>query len=42
VDVLIEKETMDGKEFREILSRYTTIPEVNLTAAKQEELPVLV
>ncbi|KAK9815331.1 hypothetical protein WJX72_001887 [[Myrmecia] bisecta] len=29
VEVLLEKETMTGDEFREILSRYTTIPEVN-------------
>ena len=27
VELLIEKETMDGDEFREILSEYTTIPE---------------
>ena len=27
VELLIEKETMDGDEFREILSGYTTIPE---------------
>ena len=27
VELLIEKETMDGDEFREVLSNYTTIPE---------------
>ena len=27
VELLIEKETMDGDEFREILATYTTIPE---------------
>ena len=27
VELLIEKETMDGDEFREILAEYTTIPE---------------
>ena len=29
VDVLVEKETVSGEEFRNILSRYTTIPEGN-------------
>ena len=27
VELLIEKETMDGDEFREILAKFTTIPE---------------
>jgi cell division protease FtsH len=27
VDILIEKETIDGDEFRRILSEYTTVPE---------------
>ena len=27
VELLIEKETMDGDEFREVLANYTTIPE---------------
>ena len=27
VELLIEKETMDGDEFREILANFTTIPE---------------
>ncbi len=27
VDILIEKETIDGEEFRRILSEYTTVPE---------------
>jgi cell division protease FtsH len=34
VEVLIEKETVTGEEFRSILSEYTTIPEENLAAAK--------
>ena len=34
VDVLIEKETISGDEFREILSQYTTIPEENMTSVK--------
>lgn len=29
VEVLIEKETISGEEFRQILGRYTTIPEEN-------------
>ena len=35
VDVLIEKETMDGDEFRRILAEYTTVPE------KQQFVPAL-
>ncbi|CAI8401531.1 MAG: ATP-dependent zinc metalloprotease FtsH 2 [Synechococcus sp. MIT S9220] len=27
VELLIEKETMDGDEFREVLANYTSIPE---------------
>lgn len=34
VEVLNEKETMDGEEFRELLARYVTIPEENLKAAQ--------
>ena len=30
VEVLVEKETMSGDEFRELLAQYTTIPESNL------------
>jgi cell division protease FtsH len=33
-DVLTEKEAIDGDEFREILSRYTTIPAKNLAAVQ--------
>eukprot|EP00873_Tetraselmis_striata_P011699 jgi/Tetstr1/431963/TSEL_021440.t1 len=33
-EILIEKETITGDEFREILSKYATIPEENLVAAK--------
>ena len=31
VDILIEKETLDGEEFINILSKYTTIPEKERT-----------
>lgn len=27
VDILIEKETMDGEEFRQIVAEYTAVPE---------------
>ena len=27
VDLLIEKETIDGEEFRQIVAEYTTVPE---------------
>jgi cell division protease FtsH len=27
VDLLIEKETIDGDEFRQIVSEYTTVPD---------------
>uniref|UniRef100_A0A061S2L7 Cell division protease FtsH n=1 Tax=Tetraselmis sp. GSL018 TaxID=582737 RepID=A0A061S2L7_9CHLO len=35
-EILLEKETIDGDEFRAILSEYTTIPEANLKAAKAQ------
>ncbi|MBT9317046.1 ATP-dependent zinc metalloprotease FtsH [Leptothoe spongobia] len=35
VDILIEKETLDGEEFREIVAEYTTVPE------KERFVPVL-
>ena len=31
VDLLIEKETLDGEEFVKILSKYTSIPEKERT-----------
>ena len=31
VDILIDKETLDGAEFVEILSKYTTIPKKERT-----------
>ena len=34
VDVLLEKETITGDEFRALLSQYTTIPEENQKAAQ--------
>jgi cell division protease FtsH len=36
-ELLIEKETLGGDEFRKILSEYTTIPAENLEAAKLPE-----
>ncbi len=35
VDILIEKETLDGEEFRQIVAEYTTVPE------KEQFVPVL-
>ncbi|KYC37069.1 cell division protein FtsH [Scytonema hofmannii PCC 7110] len=35
VDLLIEKETIDGEEFRQIVAEYTTVPE------KQQYIPTL-
>lgn len=34
---LLEKETLTGDEMREILAQYTTIPEENLKAAREQE-----
>ena len=34
---LLEKETLTGDEMRSILSTYTTIPEENLQAAREQE-----
>ncbi len=31
VDLLIEKETLDGEEFRSILSKFASIPEKDRT-----------
>jgi cell division protease FtsH len=33
VDMLLEKETIDGDEFRQIVSQYTQIPEKSLVKA---------
>jgi cell division protease FtsH len=30
VDLLIEKETIDGEEFRQIVAEYTVVPEKEL------------
>ncbi len=35
VDLLIEKETIDGEEFRQIVAEYTTVPE------KPQYMPIL-
>lgn len=45
VEVLCEKETLTGDEFREILSKYATIPAENIAAAqlqKQKQMDVVV
>ncbi len=39
VEVLMEKETMGGDEFREILSRYATIPASHLEAVEKQKMP---
>lgn len=36
VEVLLQKETMDGHEFREMLSKYVTIPEENRVAPSEQ------
>lgn len=36
-ELLIDKETLAGDEFRKILSEYTTIPAENVEAAKAPE-----
>merc|ERR1711959_780763 len=35
VEVILEKETISGDEFRSLLSEFTTIPEENVLAANQ-------
>jgi len=37
VEVLCEKETLTGDEFRELLSKYVKIPEENMVAAALEK-----
>lgn len=39
VEVLMEKESMGGDEFREILSRYATIPASHLEAVEKQKMP---
>ena len=40
--MLLERETISGEEFRQLLAQYTTIPEDNLKAAEaQKRQPVL-
>ncbi|KIZ06262.1 cell division protease FtsH [Monoraphidium neglectum] len=41
VEVLMEKETIGGNDFRAMLSEYTTIPEENLKAVAEEATPAL-
>ncbi len=38
VEVLIEKETISGDEFRALLAKYTTIPEVNIVKPEEPAL----
>lgn len=37
VEVLCEKETLTGDEFRELLSKYAQIPEENMRAANMQK-----
>ena len=37
VEALLEKETLTGDEFRQMLSKYTTIPAENLEAAQAQK-----
>mmetsp|Transcript_4988 Transcript_4988/g.9895 ORF Transcript_4988/g.9895 Transcript_4988/m.9895 type:complete len:690 (+) Transcript_4988:73-2142(+) len=39
VEVLLEKETMGGDEFRDILQKYTQIPQVNIDAVEKQKSP---
>jgi cell division protease FtsH len=39
VEVLLEKESMTGDEFRELLSQYATIPQENLDAVARQKAP---
>jgi cell division protease FtsH len=39
VEVLLEKETMSGDQFREILSQFVTIPQENLDAVAKQKSP---
>uniref|UniRef100_A0A7S0RC15 AAA+ ATPase domain-containing protein n=1 Tax=Chlamydomonas leiostraca TaxID=1034604 RepID=A0A7S0RC15_9CHLO len=41
VEVLLEKETLTGEEFRTMLAKYTTIPEENLQAAAEQGKPAM-
>lgn len=41
VEVLLEKETLTGDEFRSLLSKYTTIPAENLKAAEEEKAGIM-
>jgi len=39
VEVLLEKETMTGDEFREIVAKYCTIPQENIDAVMRQKMP---
>ena len=39
VEVLLEKESMTGDEFRELLSQYATIPQEHLDAVARQKAP---
>lgn len=38
-EVLLERESISGDEFREILSQYTSIPQENLDAVARQKAP---
>lgn len=39
VEILLEKETMTGDEFREIVSKFATIPQENIEAVERQKAP---
>lgn len=39
VDLLIERETIDGKEFRQLLTEYSALPKPQLDLSKQQLTP---
>jgi len=39
VEILLEKETMTGDEFRSVVAKYTTIPQENLDAVAKQKAP---
>ena len=38
-EILLEKESISGDEFREIVARFTAIPQVNLDAVARQKMP---
>ncbi|KAL4524246.1 hypothetical protein Ndes2437B_g05030 [Nannochloris sp. 'desiccata'] len=39
VEILLEKETMTGDEFREVIAKYATIPQENIDAVARQKMP---